>query len=51
VVDGRLEKSILRLTQPSLAGTGAELGKREQKEDFDNFLKDFCSVFSLFFYI
>ena len=24
---GRLEKSILRLTQPSLAGTWAELGK------------------------
>ena len=24
--DGRLEKSILRLTQPSLAGTWAELG-------------------------
>ena len=26
--DGRLEKSILRLTQPSLAGTGAELGNK-----------------------
>ena len=26
---GLLEKSILRLTQPSLAGTGAELGNNE----------------------
>ena len=23
----------------------------EQKEDFDLFLKDICSVFSLFFYV
>ena len=27
--DGRLEKTILRLTQASLAGTVAELGKRK----------------------
>ena len=27
---GRLEESKIRLTQPSLAGTGAELGKNMQ---------------------
>ena len=31
---GRLEESKLMLTQPSLAGSGAELGKMDQVEHF-----------------
>jgi hypothetical protein len=40
---GLLEKPTIRLTQPSLAGTGAELGKKERREKVNDYS---CTIVS-----